>query len=82
MSWGAEREANLSGWEVPRLGNIVPKVDTLEDPDEGRPIHMGKKKEWNCIIPMPRWENVILKLFQVLKHNSLRKLHVHNIIFI
>jgi len=34
----------LSGSQVPHLGNIVPELGTLEDPDESRPIHMGKKE--------------------------------------
>ena len=38
-------KANLSKWQVPRLRNIVPEVNTLEDHDKCRPIHMRKKKE-------------------------------------
>jgi len=57
MPWGVGRETNLSRWQVSCLGKIVPEVGTLEDPDEGRLIHMGKKrKKWNCIISMPRRE--------------------------
>ena len=39
-----EREANLSMWQVLSLGKLVPEVGTLEDPDEGSPVHVGKKK--------------------------------------
>ena len=35
---------NLSGWQVPHLGNIVPEVGTLEDPDEGRLVHVQARK--------------------------------------
>jgi len=37
---GDRWEANLSMWQVPHLGNIVPAVGTLEDPDEDRPVHI------------------------------------------
>ena len=43
------------------------EVGSLEDPDEDRPVHMRGKKE-GYIILMPMRENMILKLFQVLKH--------------
>jgi len=41
---GTRREANLSRWQIPPLVIIVPEVGTLEDPDEGRPVHMTKKE--------------------------------------
>ena len=31
-------------WQVPHLGNIVPEVGTLEDPDESRLAHMRARK--------------------------------------
>jgi len=52
------------------------EVGSLKDPDKGRPVHMRKKI---CIIPMLRRESDDSKI--VLKHNSLRKPHVHNCIF-
>ena len=81
MSWGNRRESNLSGWQVLRLGNIVPEVGTLQDPNESRPDHMRKTK-FKLYHSDAKEENVILELFQVLKHKFLRKLHVHNIIII
>jgi len=57
-------------WQVPHPGDAVPEVGTLEDPDEGTPAHMRKKRNetvsvrcqggkmsfWNCF----KWWNIIL----------------------
>ena len=69
----------------PKPREITPEVGTLEDPDEGSPVHMRekqKKRNETVSFRCQGGKNVILKLFQVLKHFSLRKLHVHNIIII
>ena len=62
--------------------DTVSEVGTLEDPDEGRPVHMRKKRNETMSVLLQGGKNVILKLFQVLKGYSLRKLHVHTIIII
>ena len=54
----------------------------LEDTNEGGPVHMRKKKEFKLYHLDAKDGNVILELFQVLKHNFLRKLCVHNVIII
>ena len=41
---GPNWEANLSGWQVLQLENIVSEVGSLEDPDEGRAVHIQAKK--------------------------------------
>jgi len=43
IPWGFGREANLSGWQVPHLGNTVTEVGTLKDRAKG-PFHMRKKE--------------------------------------
>jgi len=40
---------------------MKPKAGTLENPDEGRPVHIREKRRRSCVIPTPRRENVILK---------------------
>jgi len=82
MPWEDQEGGQLVWVTSPCLENTIPEVGTLEDPNDSRPIHIGNKKNENCIIPMPRRKNVFQKLFQGLKHNYLRKLHVNNIIFI
>jgi len=73
-------------------------MDVQEDPDEGNkprgpmiealedPIRVMKSTVVTAIRKLyhsdDKGKMMFLKLFQVLKHNSLRKLHVHNIIFI
>jgi len=46
MPW-EDREGGqlVCGWQVSHLGNTDPEVSTIEDLDEGWPIHMSKKKK-------------------------------------
>ena len=46
-------------------------MGSLEDPDEGRLVHMRKKR--NGIILMPRRENVILKFVSSVKTQLFKK---------
>jgi len=44
-----------------------PKVGTLKDIDEGRAVQMREKQRRNCVIPILRTENVILKFVSNVK---------------
>ena len=80
---GDRWEANLSGWQILYLRNIIPVVDTLEDPNKGRSVHIqARKKTESCINPMPRRENVISNFVSSVETFFVRKLHEHNIIII
>ena len=63
----------------PNVGRVI--LFPMEDPNEDKPVHRQACCAASFRCQGGNHDSVILKLFQVLKHYSLRKLHVHTIIF-